>query len=110
MTHRFWRVVAAALITVFPVLAMAETPTPGASGIEGIISVSPSRPGPIRKDQPSAAPARNVEFVVRKEEARVTSFTTDAEGRFRIAIPAGHYTVLREDAGSRIGRWRFEVD
>jgi hypothetical protein len=91
-------------------MASAQTPTPGPSGIEGVIMVSPSRPGPIHKDGPSAAPAGNLEFVVKKEEARVASFTTDAEGRFHVSLPPGHYTVLREDPGARIGHWRFEVE
>lgn len=89
---------------------MAETPTPAPSGIEGMVSISPSRPGPIRKGVPSEAPAGDIEFVVKQYDARITSFTTDAEGHFRITLPPGHYTVLREDAGARIGRWRFEVD
>lgn len=89
---------------------MAETPAPIASGIEGVISVSPSRPGPIRKDGPSTAPAGGIEFVVKRAETRVTSFITDAEGRFRVSLPPGHYTVLREDPGAAIGHWQFEVD
>ena len=72
--------------------------------------VSPSRPGPIRKDTPSTAPAGNVQFVVKKEDAPVASFTTDAEGRFRVSLPPGRYTVMREDSGARIGHWRFEVE
>jgi hypothetical protein len=104
-------VLAMAVIALSPVVAMADTPSPAASGIEGTISISPSRPGPIRKGEPSsAAPVRNLEFVVKKDDTPVTSFTTDGEGRFRISVPPGHYTVLREDAGSKIGRWRFEVD
>ena len=91
-------------------MAGAQTPTQGPSGIEGVIMVSPSRPGPIRKDSPSAAPAGNLHFVVKKEDARVASFTTDAEGHFQISLPPGHYTVLREDPGARIGHWQFEVD
>jgi len=59
---------------------------------------------------PNSAPAPNVVFVVKKEEAAVTSFTTDAEGGFRIRLAPGHYTVLREDSGAPRGRWRFEVD
>ena len=112
MKNRFCSAVAAAAIALFSCSAIGETPaaSPGESGIEGTISVSPSRPGPIKKDQPSAAPAPNVEFVVKKGDARVTSFTTDAQGRFRVSVPPGHYTVLREDAGARIGHWRFEVD
>ena len=72
--------------------------------------VSPSRPGPIHKDGPSRAPAPNIQFIVKKAEVRVTSFTTDGEGRFRVSLPPGHYTVLREDPGARIGHWQFEAE
>ena len=91
-------------------MASAQTPTPGPSGIEGVIMVSPSRPGPIHKDGPSAAPAADLKFVVKKEDATVASFTTDAEGRFHVSLPPGHYTVGREDPGARIGHWHFEVE
>jgi hypothetical protein len=100
----------AALIPLIAPRASTQTPTPSSSGIEGVIMVSPSRPGPIRKDRPSAAPAGNIEFVVKNVDARVASFTTDAEGRFRISLPPGHYTILREDPGARIGHWRFEAE
>jgi hypothetical protein len=103
----------ACLVSLFVAIvpmATAQTPTSGASGIEGVIMVSPNRPGPIRKDQPSAGPAANVKFVVKKGETQVSSFTTDADGRFRVSLPAGTYTVLREDPGARIGRWRFEAE
>jgi hypothetical protein len=109
MYHRFFSCVALLLALAAP-MASAQTPTPGPSGIEGVIMVSPSRPGPIHKDGPSAAPAGNLEFVVKKEDARVASFTTDAEGRFHVSLPPGHYTVLREDPGARIGHWQFEVE
>jgi hypothetical protein len=89
---------------------MAESPPPIDAGIEGVISVSPRRPGPQRIDAPNVAPAPNVVFVVKKGEATVTSFTTDAEGRFRVVLTPGHYTVLREDPGAAIGHWRFEID
>jgi hypothetical protein len=100
----------ALLVALVASVASAQTPTPGPSGIEGVIMVSPSRPGPIHKDVPSSAPAGNLQFVVTKAETRVASFTTDAEGRFRVSLPPGHYTVMREDSGARIGHWRFEVD
>jgi hypothetical protein len=90
--------------------ATAQTPVPVASGLEGVIMVSPSRPGPTRKDGPTAAPAGNLEFVVRNADAKVAAFTTDAEGRFRVSLPPGHYTVLREDPGAKVGHWRFETD
>ena len=103
-------VIAATLIALFSMTAVAKTPPPGTSGIEGTVLVSPSRPGPITKDGPSVAPARNVRFVVKAGDATVKIFTTDGEGRFQVALPPGHYIILREDAGARIGRWRFEAD
>src|SRR3954447_13835261 len=95
------------LVAVLPLITMAETPTPSASGIEGFILVSPSRPGPLRKDDPSGgkAPAGGLEFVVKKGDTRVTSFKTDPEGGFHVTLPPGHYTIMREDPGAKIGHW-----
>ena len=104
--------VALLFFALIPFMTMAATPTasPLSSGIEGVILVSPSHPGPIRKDQPDAAPAPNITFVVMRDNARITSLTTDSEGRFRLSLPPGHYTVLRGDPGAKIGHWRFEAD
>ena len=103
--------IAATLIALACVTALAETPAPGTSGIEGTMVVSPSRPGPIRKDEgPSVAPVGNTQFVVKAGDATVKTFTTDAEGRFQVALPPGHYVVLREEAAPRVGRWSFEAD
>ncbi|MEY2549449.1 MAG: hypothetical protein QOD64_2031 [Verrucomicrobiota bacterium] len=100
-----------AILTALAVSSMsAQTPAPVSTGIEGVIMVSPSRPGPTRKDGPSSAPAGNLEFAVKRADAKVAAFTTDAEGRFRVSLPPGHYTVLREDPGAKIGHWRFETD
>lgn len=110
MHHTYRAVVAVLLTGLFALMSMAITPTPTTSGIEGVICVSPSRPGPLRKDAPNIAPAAHIEFVVKKGDARVGSFTTNAEGRFRISLPPGHYIVMREDPGAAIGHWRFEVD
>ena len=60
-------------------------------------------------NEPSTAPARNLTFVAMKEGAKVGSFTTDAEGRFRVALPPGHY-VVEKDPATKIGRWRFEAE
>ena len=102
-------VIAATFIALFSVTAVAEISPPGTSGIEGVIFVSPNRPGPITKDGPSRGPAGNVQFAVKAGDATVKTFTTDREGRFQVALPPGHYVILRED-GARIGRWRFEAD
>ena len=91
--------------------AVAETPPPGTSGIEGTIVVSPTRPGPIRKEEgPSVAPVRNAQFAVKAGDATVKTFMTDGEGRFQVALPPGHYVIVREGVPPRIGRWRFEAD
>src|SRR5438046_3803698 len=110
MAHVHISIVGAMLIALFSMTAVA-TPPPGTSGIEGTIVVSPTRPGPIRKDQsPSVAPVRNAQFAIKAGDATVKTFTTDDEGRFQVALPPGHYVILREDPGARIGRWRFEAD
>lgn len=98
------------LASVFLVLAMAETAPASENGIEGVIYISPSRPGPHRIDMPNKAPAGNVDFVVLKGEEKVASFTTDAEGHFRVTVPPGHYTITRKDRGATIGRWHYEVE
>ena len=103
-------IIGATLIALFSMTVLAETPPPGTSGIEGTVLVSPSRPGPITKDGPSVAPAGNVQFLVKAGDATVATFTTNEEGRFQVALPPGHYVVLRESAGTGIGRWRFEAD
>jgi hypothetical protein len=80
------------------------------SGIEGIISVSPARPGPTRVGEPDKVPVANTAFVVKQGDEKVTSFTTDAAGHFRLTLPPGHYIVTREEPGAAIGHWHFEVD
>src|SRR5205814_7696096 len=111
MAHVHISIVGATLIALFSMTAVAETPAPGMSGIEGTIVVSPTRPGPIRKgEEPSVAPVSNAQFVVKAGDAIVKTFTTDGEGRFQVALPPGHYVVLREGAAPRVGRWRFEAD
>ena len=111
MAHASVSSIAATLIALACMTAVAETPAPGTSGIEGMIVVSPTRPGPIRKDEElSVAPVSNAQFVVKAGDATVKTFTTDGDGRFQVALPPGHYVVLREEAAPRVGRWRFETD
>lgn len=60
-------------------------------------------------NEPSTAPAVNVTFGVMKDGAKVASFTTDAEGRFRVALSPGRY-VVEKDPATKIGHWRFEAE
>lgn len=111
MAHASLSSIEATLIALVCMTAVAETPSPNTSGIEGTIVVSPTHPGPIRKDEePRAAPVSNAQFVVKAGDATFKTFTTDGEGRFQVPLPPGHYVIVREGAPPRIGRWRFEAD
>jgi Prealbumin-like fold domain len=110
MAHVHISIVGATLIALFSMTAVA-TPPPSTSGIEGTIVVSPSRPGPIRKDdETSVASVRNAQFAIKTGDMMVKTFTTDSEGRFQVVLPPGHYVIVREGGPARIGRWRFEAD
>ena len=99
--------------SVFCSIAFAEpTPSPGAaSGLEGVIAISPAHPGPTREGVSDKAPLVNTAFIVQKANETVASFTTDGEGAFRISLPPGHYTVTAKNRAPRIGHFGpFEVD
>jgi len=88
-----------------------QTPSGGESGIEGIITISPARPGPIRADEPASVPLPNATFGVENNNGEVASFTTDDQGRFRASLAPGHYKVSLKGRKSSIGRFGpFEVD
>ena len=88
-----------------------QTPSGGESGIEGVINVSPARPGPTRIDEAGSVPLANATFVVENNDGEVTSFTTDDKGHFRTALPPGHYKVSLRGRKSSIGRFGpFEAD
>ena len=87
-----------------------QTPSEGQSGIEGVITISPAKPGPIRADAAASVPLANATFVVENND-EVASFTTDDHGRFRVPLPPGHYNVSLKGRKSSIGRFGpFEVD
>ena len=101
-------------VSLFSCASLAET-TPAVrinsgSGVEGVISVSPIHGGPSRVGIPDSKPLANVAFEVANENGTVTSFATDDQGRFQVSLPPGHYTILRDDPGAKIGHWRFEAD
>ena len=82
------------------------------SGISGTISISPSHPGPIRLGEPVAKPLADFAFVVESENGReVASFTTNSQGHFEVALPAGHYKIRPKEKQSSIGYYGpWEVD
>jgi hypothetical protein len=91
--------------------AAGQTPSGGESGIEGVISISPARPGPARADESGSAPLANATFVIENNSREIASFTTDAKGHFRAALSPGHYKVSLKGRKSGIGRFGpFEID
>jgi uncharacterized surface anchored protein len=76
-----------------------------------VILISPSHGGPARVDVPNSAPLAQTVFVIQNEQGTVASFTTDAQGQFRVSLAPGHYTVSTQRPAQRIGRYGpFELD
>ena len=104
------------LLIAFALLIMCAGFLPGQTragsetGIEGVITINPARPGPVRADAP-VSPLANIDFAVENQKGEVASFTTDNDGRFRVSLAPGHYKVSRKGRTSSIGRYGpFEVD
>ena len=105
-------VVLFALFSRFVWAATEATPKPEQeTGLEGVISVGPIQGGPTRQGVPDSRPLANTEFLVVKENSTVVSFKTDDQGRFRISLPSGHYTISRKDWQASVGSYGpFQVD
>ena len=101
-----------ALLLVNGSLASAESDATRGSGVEGVVMVSPTWPGPIKKgsEKPNVAPVAGAVFSVSNNKGTVTSFTTDGEGRFRLSLSPGHYVVSLTE--NRFARpcGPFEID
>src|SRR6266480_949322 len=99
------------LLVMAACVSVGQTPSGAETGIEGVITISPAQPGPIRADSPGSIPLANAAFVVENEKSEMASFTTDDQGRFRIYVPPGHYKVSIKGKRLGIGRYGpFEVD
>jgi len=99
------------LLIMSAVFLRGQTPSGAETGFEGVITISPAQPGPIRADTPGSQPLANTAFVVENEKGEVASFTTDDQGRFRTSLAPGHYRVSIKGRKSGIGRYGpFEVD
>ena len=110
MKNRYFRRLSGLFASLLLIFTMAENAPATDTGFEGVISVSPARPGPQRQGEPDKVPVASTTFVVKQGEQIVTSFKTDATGHFHVTLPAGHYVITREGPGVAIGHWQFEVD
>ncbi len=88
-----------------------QTPYAAESGIEGVITISPTRPGPIRADSPGSGPLVDATFTVQNENGEATIFTTDSQGHFRALLAPGHYKIYLKGRKSGVGHFGpFEAD
>ena len=89
-----------------------QTPSAGESGIEGLITISPANPGPIRADAAASRPFANATWLVKNDKGAVAKeFTTDDQGRFQTSLPPGRYTVWLKGKKTGVGHFGpFEVD
>jgi|SRR6516162_4494242 len=86
-------------------------PQTGNAGVEGVIKIGPTLPGPVRPGIQSSRPLANTTFIVTNQTGSVAEFTTDDQGRFKVSLKPGHYTIARKDQKKGIGRYGpFDVD
>lgn len=109
MTCSGLRMAGAIIVMVLSCMHPEQAQQPSQTGTEGVISVSPSHPGPTREGIANSAPLANVSFEVANDKQVISSFTTDQQGRFRISLGPGHYIIRQKDRTiRRCGP--FEVD
>jgi hypothetical protein len=117
---RHWRVIfprstTLMLLTLLSCCALAATrseaqPETG-TGLEGEIRIGPGRGGPVRIGVTDSRPLARTIFVVKKAEKIIASFETDDQGRFRVSLPPGKYTVSKRDGKVKVGSYGpFEVE
>ena len=100
-----------AFLIMSALFSPGQNPSGAETGIEGVITISPTQAGPVRDDSPPSRPLANAAFAVENEKGEVASFTTDGQGHFRTSVPPGHYKVSMKGRKSSIGRFGpFEVN
>jgi len=83
-----------------------SSPSPKSeTGLEGVITTSPTHGGPIKEGEPESKPLPNMAFVVKEGDRTVATFETDEQGHFRVALPAGHYNVVAADERHKFGNY-----
>src|SRR6185369_9248392 len=95
MPRRGSQMVLALLLLMSGDFIFGQSSPDTATGIQGIVTVSPTRPGPIRRgaEHANIAPLPNAAFTVSTDKGEIASFATGADGKFRVSLPPGHYVV-----------------
>ncbi|HJQ20080.1 MAG TPA: prealbumin-like fold domain-containing protein [Gemmatimonadaceae bacterium] len=77
--------------------AQCQNPAALTTGLTGVITRGPIMPV-CRENVPCDAPMQST-FEVRRGDKRVTSFTTDADGKFTVKLPPGTYAIVPTGGG-----------
>ena len=85
-----------ALIAAIGLLAWVPLPASAAeSGVGGVVTISPARPGPQRIGERSSKPFSGAEVQLRDAAgATVAHAKADASGAFHILVPPGQYQLF----------------
>ena len=68
--------------------------------LTGTVTAAPGCPGPQAQDSPCPGrPVRGARVEVYAAGRLVAGTTTDASGRFRLAVPTGRYTITAHNVG-----------
>jgi hypothetical protein len=79
------------------------------SGVTGIVTVSPTRPGPQVAGEASWRPFADAEVQLRDAHGAIVGRTnTDSKGNFRILAPSGQYQVRIDTHGALFPRCQPE--
>jgi hypothetical protein len=87
-------------------LATADAMTaPIATGISGIVHVSPAHPGPQRIGESGQKPMAGAKVQMLDANQHVVAHAvTDAEGKFSVALAPGDYSVEVDTGGAMLPR------
>lgn len=73
--------------------------------------MSPAHGGSIRIGEKGSRSLANTSFTVTNDTGMVAEFTTDDQGKFKVLVAPGRYTVTRKGPQKGIGRYGpFDVD
>ena len=102
-THRRW-VLAAWLVLLGALTAVSMTVGSSYASSFGLPNTDSARAIKLLQ---AANPAQSgdTEFVVMSGEKEVASFTTGADGTFRVLLPPGQYSVRKKNHQTGIGRY-----
>jgi len=82
----------------FALIAGAAQAAPGQSGLRGVVTRGPITPVCVA-EAPCTAPAKNVTLLFSRGGHVAGRVTTDGQGRYRLGLPAGLYSVRRSTTG-----------